>query len=280
MCYRCGYGAGGFEKLFRDLNGGSLRMEELVILKGEQAPPESVHIRDEVMRVIYAETPTLATLKPYPLPELCIALTPENRKKPRVRKGMHYLLKTRGIHERLLDTHDIRYCYGGKYENRLIFPVYQGGEIVYWHNRLCGGWSIKSMNPPNMDGYHSKYTSILNYDNLEGARVVSIVEGPMDMLAHKHAGALGGKSLSDTQANLLVALAKTGTEEFVVSLDSDALKDAEKIYDRLLGRVPKVTILPLTHGDPDDRRDELPELMETRRELRVTDRVRGRLNRL
>jgi hypothetical protein len=63
-----------------------------------------------------------------------------------------------------------------------------------------------------------------------------------------------------------------GTREFVVALDADA--DPSRIVAALSGRVPAVSVLPLDYGDPWDRRNDLPDLLEARGSLGVEGRVR------
>ena len=118
---------------------------------------------------------------------------------------------------------------------------------------------------------------MLNFDAVIEQPVVALVEGPLDCMAHKHAVGILGKRLSPMQFALLELLVAHGTKEFVVSLDSDA--EMGRVYDTLVGRVPEVSVLPLTRGDPHDRRAELSKLMQQRRPLGITDRVRQRLGR-
>ena len=278
-CFRCDYGAGDLEKLFRDLNGGTLRVSELLIIKGEQKPPEQAKIKEAIQDILYAKQACVEELKPYELPPYCIPLNQETKKDMRVRQGWNYLTKIRKIHERIIDTFDIRYCYKGKYEERLIFPVHQGGEIVYWTNRACNNYAMKSLNPKNQEGYYSKDTVLLNYDNLIGMQTVCICEGAFDMFAMRNACAVGGKIISEVQINLITELARHGTKEVVIALDSDATKSAERIYNRLLGRFDIVSILNLDYGDPDERKDEMKELMKNRGALSIRDKVKCRLNR-
>ena len=149
---------------------------------------------------------------------------------------------------------------------------------MYWTTRSIRPNAYqKSKNPLNADGYFSRKQCLLNYDRVLGVDVVAIAEGPFDVMAHKHAVGLMGKIASHEQIGLICSLAEFGTREFVVSLDSDTTEYAERIYRALSGRVPLVTVLELDHGDPDDRRDELPRLMRSRAPMTLLSRVRGRL---
>lgn len=278
-CFRCRYGTRNLERFFRDLNGGTLRYEEAALIHGEIKPPSTDRpISHTVREILYAFEET-RDLKPVALPKEAVSLCEPGRNKLSRRRGVNYLEHERHVHPKVFDLFDIRYCATGEYAQRLIFPVYQNGEIVYFTSRYCGKHWMKSKNPPNQEGFHTRDTCLLNYDNVVGVRVVAVVEGPLDVMAHRHAVGGLGKVLSDTQVRLLQALCEHGTEEFVISLDSDAGLAGEAMYQKLLGRVPKVTVLKLDHGDPDDRREELDDLMEERKPMTTTDRVRGRLKR-
>lgn len=274
-CWRCGYGTRNLERLFRDLNGGVLRFAELTLVRGEVTIPQE-KIAATVRDLLY-KTKERKVLKVVGLPPEMVRLTQRQWDEPSVRlkRGINYL-KQRGILYAQVEWFDIGYCPTGDYAQRLVFPVYQGGEQIYFTTRYAGKTEKKTLNPTWEEGYHSAGTTLLNFDGVVGAPIVSIVEGPFDMMAHAHAVALTGKGISDAQIVLLQLLAEMGAEEFVVSLDAGAGRDADNIYHQLLGRVPKVTVLLLDRGDPDERKDELHALMGTRRTLSLLDRVKGR----
>ena len=277
FCFRCEYGAGGLRRLFLDLNGGSLRYEEIAILRGEMEPPAGLTIRQAVLEMLYADSAT-EKAEPQKIPDDAISLTQCKWDEPpvKLKRGIQYL-KKRGVN--LLTAHkfDIHFCPYGRYSGRLIFPVYQNGEQVYFTSRYAGHHERKTLNPLNEDGRFRRTDCLLNYDNVIGQKVVAVVEGPFDCMAHEHAVGLIAKRISETQTRLLEVLAEHGTQEFVVNLDPDAGPEADAVYRKLLGRVPKVTTLILDHGDPHDRRDELPSLMQGRKEPSTRDRVRQRL---
>jgi len=278
ICFRCGF-EGNLRTMFMELNGGYIRLVEHALLKGEMRVEWAESLRATVLKILYA-TPDGAAdeLKPVPLPDDAEHLT---RCQTGVyARGFNYFTKIRGIPPRFLELFDVRYCVGGRYAQRLIFPVVMNGQYVYFTSRYCGKHKLKSLNPKNEDGHFTKEHTLMNFDRAVGAKVVALVEGPFDCMAHKDAVAMFGKKPSAAQVALLETLVDYGLEEVVVSLDPDASKEMDDTVRRLYGRVPKVTALPLAYGDPDERRDELPELMEQRRDLTVADRVRQRLRRL
>ncbi len=281
VCYRCGYGARTLLSLFRMMNGGRLRIEELRIIKGTRTPPK-VSVVSELLQLFYAPDDPEEELSPVRLPREYRPLADEFVDTPLpLRNGVNYL-KRRHISPAKAAAFNIGYCPTGQYAGYLVFPVWQGGEQVYFTTRYAGKVGpkdLKCKNPVNQDGYHTRNTCLLNFDGVLGAPVVAIVEGGFDMMAHEAAVGLMGKTVDETQIRLLELLAENGTEEFVVSLDKDAGREADRLFQALNGRLPKVSLLALADGDPDDHREELPALMDARKEeLGISDRVRLRFS--
>jgi len=277
VCYRCGFGARSIRSLFKSMNGGRLLAEERDIIKGEVARTTEA-VNKQVIMILYGDKDEKLNLRRVYTPREMIPLAPEfDSPRPLSRVGVRYL-KGRGCTKELAETFHIGYCPTGEYAGYLVFPVWQGSEQVYFTTRFAGNSPLKSKNPKNRDGYYDKSHCLLNFDNVIGAEVVTIAEGPFSVMAHEHGVGLMGKTISDEQIGLLEVLAAYGTKEFVVSLDADAGMNAEQVYDDLVDRLPKVTLLSLSHGDPDDNKGDLPTLMEGRGEPTLADRVGLRLS--
>lgn len=281
VCYRCGYGARTLMSLFRMMNGGRLRFEELRIIKGTRTPPK-VSVAAELLQLFYAPDEQDGELSPVLLPREYKPLADEFEAPPLpLRNGVNYL-KGRGISPAKAAIFKVGYCPTGEYAGYIVFPVIQGEAQVYFTTRYAGKVGpkdLKCKNPKNQDGYHTRNTCLLNFDGVLGAPVVAIVEGGFDMMAHKVAVGVMGKTIDETQIRLLELLVENGTEEFVVSLDKDAGREAEELFRALHGRLPKVSLLVLKDGDPDDHRDELPDLMAARKKtLGIGDRVKLRFS--
>jgi len=284
ICFRCGYACDGWEKLLRDINGGKLLSNEAELLAGEVRLPEAGgSIRDELLVRFYAAGERNdRKLRPVPLPKEYIALAGQE-KRVIFRQAFRYLTlprpKGRAIPAdqlpALLTKHRIGYCLCGEYANRIVFPVHQSGKQVYFTTRYCGDHFMKARNPKNAPGRYTKEDVLLGYDNAIGQETVVIVEGGFDMTAFDAAVGLLGKRISDNQLKLLETLAEQGTQEFVVGLDPDACKDAHETTRKLTGRLPKVTFLPITGGDPDEQRAKIPEFMALRRPMGVRDVLRN-----
>jgi hypothetical protein len=272
-CYRCGWG-GNLERLFRSMNGGALTMEAGALVYGETRAVSPQDLKDTVARGLHSVIPENVLLtEPLPQGTLRIA-DPANAS--RARRGWKYFVEERGIMPELLEKYHVGYCPDGEFANRLIFPVYQGGSQIYFTSRYCGDHKIKARNPDWREGHLSKTDVIWNYDGLVGKEIIAITEGVMSGMAFEDAGALLGKDISPAQIRLIVALVPLGLEEVIVALDPDAGRYAEKIYFALQDKVPRCSVLYLDHGDPHDRRADLPELLKDRQVPSLRTRVLSR----
>lgn len=275
-CYRCGYAFRDFAAFFRMLNNGVLKMEELRILQREVRLPTNDAV-SAVRQALEHEQAPHGKLNSVTMPIDAIKLF-AGKIGPFAKRALRYL-HGRGVTDEMIERHQISYATSGRYAGYLLFPVLQGGEQVYFTSRFAGEATDgrKSNNPPKADGFHGKSTCLLNYDGVVGLRRVCVVEGPFDMMAWGgSAVAIMGKDISDAQILLIESLCRVGTEEVVVSLDPDAGVKAQQIYTRLLGRIPKVSVLTLPSGDPWDNRDRLHALLRTRGVMDSTAMVRAR----
>jgi hypothetical protein len=293
FCHRCGYGAPTLEKLLRDLNGGRLTLAEMALLRREMRIPIE-GVAEATRRVLAPTAAEKATiLSPVAMPKenkpltvLSPAGTPMWATDPTLANGITYLRDQRKVSLEVARTYDVRYCPRGHYARYLIFPVKMHKVPVYWTNRYAGERPSyvpedkfnKSWNIPHLEGEYGKSDVLLNYDNVVGQPSVAIVEGPFDCMSMPHAVAMLGKRISERQLALLIQLARTGTREFIIALDPDAAKEADDLARLLRDVVDRVTYLPMLHGDPNSRIDEVPEMLATRTEGRaLTDRIRLRL---
>jgi DNA primase len=276
-CFRCEKGFKNLEPFFKSLNQGILDAEGAALCAGEHRPTSNLKSSLRAsLRPTEAKKEDVATLKPQRLPTSYLPLTKADQGGIARRQGYRYL-ESRGIPLELAELYHIGYCPTGERAGHLIFPVYQGGQCVYWTTRLTHNVGPKSQNPENKDGFFRRTDCLLNYDNVIGQPIVAVVEGPFDCMAYRDRGvAMLGKVLSDQQCTLIEALVPLGLEELVLSLDPDAAKQQDKIRQRLLHHIPKVTCVYMESGDPHDHREHIDELLATRREPTVADRIRSR----
>ncbi len=274
-CFRCGFRTTSLAYFFKQLNGGFVQVVEEEFVKGTIRRPKGR--LDKVVKDILRTKTKQVRLHPTGLPRDMVDLTSilDTASLPLAqRSALYYLRETRGISDEIIERFQIGYCSSGKFANYLIFPVVQGGEIVYFFNRFAGKTDdYKSLLPDNVEGFYTKTDCLLNYDAVRGQAHIFLVEGPLDCTAYEYAIAVGGKLLDPKQLALIAYLVDEGLEEITVSMDSDA-ETVAAIVSQLSGIVPIVTALMLDEGDPDERRDELPDLIGMRRSPTLLDRVR------
>lgn len=274
QCWRCEFKFRRLAYLFRYLNGGFLTIQEKILLK-EDPPIPLESVRKTVVSLLRTGKKREAPLRRRKLPDHHVQLTRANIDRPALRRAGAYLRRRKVPLERAL-AFQLGFCTSGEYAGYLVFPVFQGGELVYWTTRYCGKHFIKSKNPPKEDGAYSREHCLLNYDNVIGEPVVSLVEGGFDCMIPTPAVGLMGKVMNPVQARLFDGLVEYGLEELVITLDPGTGAAVDEIRDELSDRVPKVSVVYLGHGDPAERAEEMPELLLTRRQPTLRDRVASR----
>lgn len=181
--------------------------------------------------------------------------------------GILPYMQKRGITMEDVHSFGLYWCSAGRYVNRLVFPVYEDGQLVYFQARAMweprpGEQFIKALNPPK------EHTSVVSSDvlmNLDQARHyprVAIVEGPVDCV---HAGpsavATFGKRISDRQ---LARLLKAGVRAIDLMWDGPTVKEPEGAWPEMchvaekLATLFDIRLVFLPAGDPGEyTRDQL-----------------------
>lgn len=277
-CYSCGYGSRSLWSLFRGVFG-AITPELKDVLSGvdRYVDRSSDSVWADVVSRIYADhVVSSKTLEPQPLPAEALPIWGGDKPCGRARDYVAY----RGVSEAVGRLYDLRYCYSGRYAGHIVFPVYMGGTQVFWTTRVATreDVKIKSQNPANVDGFHSKKTVLLNYDNAVGQPVVFLTEGPFSCASFRRRGIASlGRKLSDAQVSLISALVPFGLKELVVAYDDDAWSEADEAAQMLGGRVPLVTIARFDYGDPNSRRRELSSIVSRRGPYNALASARQRL---
>lgn len=142
----------------------------------------------------------------------------------------------------LIKLYNLRYTVQGSYSKRIIFPYYMQGQLITWTGRAIGrGLRYKTLEAEN-SVVPTKGT-LYNYDRgAEGARVLLVVEGPLDVLKLDYAAyvygldarAVGISSLSieDDQVWLLNDLSYQ-YEKVVIVLDRGETVGSYNMNDKL-----------------------------------------------
>ena len=155
----------------------------------------------------------------------------------------------------------ILYCDEGKYKNRLIFPVWEQGHLVYWQARAM--WDApktdktfrKALNPTKENGSAGASEVLMNLEMACKYPRVCLVEGPIDCV---HAGndsvATFGKHLTPIQ---VAKLQRAGVKAVDLMWDADAKEDMLAVAN-MLSMVFDLRLVFLPEKDPGSY--ELPYL--------------------
>ncbi len=160
----------------------------------------------------------------------------------------------RGLTQQDVLDFGLFWCSGGRYANRLVFPVYERGRFVYFQARAMwesrpGENYIKALNPSRVDGAAVSSEVLFNLDQAAQYPRVCITEAPIDCI---HAGLDGvatfGKMLHVVQ---IAKLLRAGVKQLDFMWDADAFKEA-CVTGFALTALFDVRIVQLPHGDPGD----------------------------
>jgi hypothetical protein len=144
------------------------------------------------------------------------------------------------------------WCDRGRYAERLVFPVWDDGKLVYWQARAMwaarpGEHYVKAINPPRTPGAAVSSEVLMNLHQAREYPRVCVTEGPVDAV---HAGPDAvcsfGKTLSPVQLNRLW---RAGVRALDLMYDADARADMEGLAP-LLATLFDLRLVYLPHGDP------------------------------
>lgn len=169
----------------------------------------------------------------------------------------------RGITPQDVQAFKLRWCPAGKYANRLVFPVFEAGRLVYWQARAM--WSpaqgehfVKSLNPWRSGPLDTVSGDVLlNLDQARQYPEVVITEGPIDAI---HVGPDAvcsfGKKLSSTQVAKLI---RAGVRRVALMWDGPTQKEPGGAYQEMASvasiiapQFDSVRVVRLPQGDPGD----------------------------
>lgn len=153
-------------------------------------------------------------------------------------------------------------CWTGRYANRLLFPVYEAGQVIYWQARAMwedsqhppGTRYIKALNPAALRAQYARSDLVLfNLEQASQYPRVCITEGPMDaMRVGLDAVCTFGKQISSMQ---LYAMLRAGVKAVDLMWDSDAHEEMRAAAP-LLADYFDVRLVWILSGDPDGHRRE------------------------
>jgi len=160
------------------------------------------------------------------------------------KRAMKYLLD-RNITKSMMKKYGMGYCVSGRYNGRVILPVYQSGKLVYFQAR-------DFLNRDNVSKYYdlpvSRSRLIFNLENVEKDYCI-ICEGYFGALSVGGVS-IFGKYLSGEQIKLIK---KRKFNNHVLLLDSGTEKEQIIAADKMIAHgLKNIYVVTLKKGQPDD----------------------------
>jgi len=187
------------------------------------------------------------------------------------RHALSYIAK-RGMSMADIIRYNIGYCSEGLYANRIIIPSYDcDGNINYFVGRDIYSGNYKYKNPPVPKDIIG-FDLFINWDE-----PIVLCEGVFDAMAIKrNAIPLFGKTIPN---KLMKKIYEKQTKTIYILLDSDAIKDAIKITDKLMKNSINVYFVKLKDEDPSDMGfEKVTNLIKKSEETSFSDLIRMKLN--
>lgn len=158
----------------------------------------------------------------------------------------------------------LMWCASGRYAQRLIFPVWQGGRALYWQARAMWekeehghGKYIKCLNPPRQHDRQATARDVLfNLEQAARYRRICLTEGPLDaMRVGIDAVCSFGKVLHSGQVGAMV---RAGVQAVDLMWDGPGPTEPRGAWDEMAAVAPMlaqffaVRLCWLPWGDPDN----------------------------
>ena len=250
-CWACGVG-GTIRGLFLDfglpvgmLPDTALGRRELLIIEREP-----IKMPDEVCEIFRIDLPLAAF-------------------------ALQYLTQMRGMTREEISKYEIRFAHEGRYAKRVIWPLYEGDELVYFVARRF----MKGAGRPYDYPEHRRRSITPIYPGTAHRLTLVLVEGVFEIPKIQRLGysvmPLLGATLNPAQ---LRKIARRNFERYVVFLDREAVQRSIDIAEQLEGeRLDAYYVY--SHGpDSDDLEEhELREILDNPRVPGVGATVRARL---
>lgn len=165
------------------------------------------------------------------------------------------------------------WCSEGRYANRLVFPVWESGKLVYWQARAMwkpapGERFVKALNPPKGSTADNSGSVLFNLDQAAQYPRVAIAEGPIDAI---HIGydsvCTFGKKISPMQIRKLLDAGVTSIDLMwdgpSETEPQGAWPEMARIAPLLRALFADVRLVFLPQGDPGDyTREQLTALRQ------------------
>jgi hypothetical protein len=256
-------GGGGILRLLMWIDGMSMAEAIRAVLQAAHHDPAAIDAIPNLEFLVDVLEDVPAP-KPAPVPEFWQPIT-----------GILPYCAKRGITPADVQTFGLFWCAQGRYQNRLFFPAWEGGELVYWQARAMweesdrpGERFVKSLNPIREDGMLGSGDVVMNLEQAATFPRVALVEGPIDCV---HAGPSGaatyGKRISMSQ---LARLIRAGVQGIDLMWDGPSEREPVGAWPEmmraaeLLSLYFDVRLVALPHGDPGDFPREVLDVFRAR----------------
>lgn len=167
-------------------------------------------------------------------------------------------LRRRGLTDADILYYRIGYCIEGRYQQRIVIPIVQNNDVVYFMARLFFGIGKRYLNPRADEVKENPANLLFNWDAARHAQTLKLTEGVFDGMTFMDSGSsMFGKQLHPGQWRLLHG---GEFEEIEVWLDPDAETAGRELTRQLRAAfdVP-VRFCLLAWGDPAKMRvEEIP----------------------
>jgi DNA primase len=247
-CWKCGY-KGKILKLFKDILGKEFYIDV-----------EEEYVSAEELKKVVREGPFFAQQKQIQktfsgLPQEFTPLWGDPQELTLAgRKALEYALTRMSWDD--ISRYRVGYCGLGEYKWRLIVPIFEGKEVVYFVGRAI----FRNM-PPYKNSNFPKKHLLFNYEKAIEVGKAVLVEGAFDAIRVGDGPVVGvaslGTQLTDEQVYKLNLI-----PDLTIMLDQDAKNKTYELQGKLFGRRHKTKLLVLPHGDPDNfSREELQSML-------------------
>lgn len=242
-CFKCGWKPFSAIQLVADVEHVSIGDAYNILQK---YPSVAVYIP--------VESDVVSTIK---LPKGFHPFYPRDMCKSVVSKMAWDYVIRRGLSKQLIREYGIGHCGIGEWAQRIIIPLREAGQVVYFVGRSFRGGKPRYKYPIVSDaGGIGKSDVVAFLDTAAKRKDLVICEGVFDAMAvGRNAVAILGKSLSDVQLHKILLC---GFKTVTIMLDHDAEKEAFEIARRLSGYV-QTNVALLDSGDPADNRGRLSD---------------------
>lgn len=258
-CWRCGVAG---------------RVNKLLKLLGISAEDEPIYEDSDYDLDInlYDELSKIEKIKNIELPKEYIVLH-KDTESITGKQVLDYLL-SRNISYDKIERYKLGFCTTGYYADRVILPVYDcKNELIFFVARsYFANVDKKILNPSKELTGVGKSEILFNINNNINKDEVIVNEGPFDAMSTDGV-ALFGKIASDEQIH---KIKKLKAKSIIIMLDSDAIKYAYELADKLYG-YKKIYICELKDGDPNTNIDKLDEILKNKKEYTKVSALKYKL---